>query len=97
MNVNSNSDYQDISRDLERETKIHSIKDVANQQQVDTHKSKLWIITALLAGVSFGLSNIFMGKTSHYGIYSREVVSVGALVFSILYLVIQLSIRYYKW
>ncbi|CAI2373403.1 unnamed protein product [Moneuplotes crassus] len=84
MNAESQSKYH--SCDEIEETGVEFKRE---EQKKEQEKSKYWVLTALIAGICFGTCNIFLGKVSHFGIYSREVVSVGALAFSAGYFIVQ--------
>ena len=104
MNVDHFSEYSDLdsltninhkkSIELKKKPSIDS-EDILLSDSEDP-KSKIWILTAVSAGLFFGLWNVFLGKTSHYGVYSREVVSVGGCVFAVGYSIIQLIFRYFR-
>lgn len=47
--------------------------------------SKLWLLTGTLAGVMFGLANLFMGKTALYELYSQQVIMIGSLLVGLVY------------
>lgn len=99
MNSGSKGDYEQLD-DNNHETEIIPTETLSkpahgpSEPVVIVQKSKYWVVTAILSGLSFGTCNIFLGKASHYGVYSREVVSVGAFIFSAIYLAIQMLIKY---
>ncbi|CAI2373134.1 unnamed protein product [Moneuplotes crassus] len=88
MNVQSATKYKPYEN-LDEANLCQEETNEGEEENSEETKSKFWILTALAAGVFFGLSNIFVGKASHFGIYSREVVSVGALAFSAGYAIMQ--------
>lgn len=83
MNHKSGSSYESIDisefHDENQDGCNTEINENRNGHVLDQNKaqnlefSKMWPVTASLAGVFFGIANIFLGKTSEYGAYSREV------------------------
>lgn len=66
-------------------------------------KSNLWIVTALLAGLVFAFSNLFVGKRSYNGFLTRELVILGNLFTGVFFSLIRLIYQFhyygyfYKW
>jgi drug/metabolite transporter (DMT)-like permease len=60
-------------------------------------------VTAILAGIFFGLANLFMGSTSYAGFVSQEIISVGTLIVGLMYFAFMLlqskhkNGYYWKW
>jgi hypothetical protein len=77
MNSKSESSYESIDISKEHDEKDGYVNDINRSSPASrTHQqkfSKLWPLTATLAGVFFGVANIFLGKHSEYGAYSKEV------------------------